>query len=471
MQEITTLNAPEAEEYLLNACCKDYLKVLPLLPTNFCDMLDRQDNKTIFSAIQRLVKKGIQPDVGTVAEELYATKSNVSVHILMRDPFKPINLNPEQINYYINRVKDCYTNRLILNICQQSIIDIQNGTPPEDYIKSLMSGITNTVKQENDNDTQSTKELVHEYIERLKNDDVVDDRLLFPYNAMNAITSGMGKGELMVLAGRPAMGKTFVVIDLMLKLSQQGKRIVYFDLELQKAEYTRRVVSALGNLNAQHLKYSNAQREKLPQQDKSSFTVGIAEADFWAYEMEEIVRHERRRTRESICNMIRADNLKKPIDLVVVDHIGRILASSKHEDKRETISEATKDIHDVCKELGVPLIITSQINRGGSDDTKPPTLEHLKDSGTLEEDADYVNILYRPHYYTHEECNKYSLQMHFDKNRSGEPSVCTLKADMSRNRMQDGKKGICNFDDFETEPLDKKSPEAKEAKALFQKKK
>lgn len=469
-KEITTLNAPEAEEYLLNACCKDYSKVFPLLPDNFCDMLNRPDNKTIFTAIKKLVKKGIQPDVGTVTEEIFSTSKQVDTRILIRDPFKIISLKPEQIQYYAKRVTDCFINRQLLSDCQQTISDIRNGVDPKENAGALMASLCSINRLEKNSDTKSTKDLIHDYLDKLKNDEIQQSRLLFPYSIMNAITGGLGEGELMFIAGRPGMGKTLVLMNIILNLAKQGKRISYFDMELSKEVYARRAIATLSHIKMRHLIYSKEQLATLPQKEQSEFFVKTIEADYIAGEMEDIIRHERRRNKEDICSTIQADNLEKPIDLVVIDHIGRIPASSKYEDKKRTISEATKDIHDVCKKIGVPLIIATQVNRNGSDDTKPPTMDNLKDSGTLEEDGDIVAILYRPYYYTKAEEEKHSLQIHFNKMRNDDPATCTMRVDMGHHTMFDGKRGICRFNDFLTEPLDKKAPEAKEAKSLFAKK-
>ena len=126
-----------------------------------------------------------------------------------------------------------------------------------------------------------------------------------------------------------------------------------------------------------------------------------------------------------------------------------------------------KALRAISKELNIAIIIGSQINRGGSD---YPKLEYLKESGSIEEDSDIVALLHRPPHEEINESNKNDLEIFFAKNRAGKREIVTMNVNFACQLMADGYIGKPRVGAFQSEELEKKSVEAKEAKSLFEEK-
>jgi replicative DNA helicase len=218
-------------------------------------------------------------------------------------------------------------------------------------------------------------------------------------DVLDKATGGLKSGQLVIIAGRPAMGKTALALTVAKGAARSGKNVAVFSIEMESDELTLRLACDMlygsttpisyfdagnGNIdNHEHIKlcqaFDQVARMPIHISDRGGNTV-------------DSVRIESRRL-----NRILPDK----IDLIVIDYLQLMTVTSKYKGNRvQEISEITSSLKRLAKEMNTPILLLSQLNRGlESRDNKRPLLSDLRDSGAIEQDADIVLFVYRDHYY------------------------------------------------------------------------
>lgn len=214
-----------------------------------------------------------------------------------------------------------------------------------------------------------------------------------PWAELDDYTHGFQPGDLIIVAGRPNMGKSIFGLNTGVYASQRFGHVAVFSLEMSKASCIRRSVAALGNVPHEWLMAptsdhceaetfwgrvtaatTHLRAAKLQIDDTGALTVG------------------------QICARARRAHLRTPLSMVVVDHLQIVKTAGK--DRNKEIGEITAALKALGKDLGCPVIALSQLNRGvhGRDD-KRPVMADLRESGAIEQDADVILFLHREDYY------------------------------------------------------------------------
>lgn len=210
---------------------------------------------------------------------------------------------------------------------------------------------------------------------------------------LNRITSGWHGGELIVLAARPAMGKTAVSLHFAKAAAQQGVPVVLFSLEMDANSLFERFISSGCNVGADKLKTGNISTEELQQIDRTVGTLStlpISINDNAAIGMGYI---------RSQCRLL---HRQKKCGMVVIDYLQLVTESqnSKGRTREQAVTEMSREAKIIAKELNIPVILLSQLNREVDKRTdKKPILADLRESGSIEQDADIVMFVHRPGYY------------------------------------------------------------------------
>ena len=209
--------------------------------------------------------------------------------------------------------------------------------------------------------------------------------------AVDRIISGMGAGDLLVLAGRPAMGKSACAGTIAANCAKEGKRALVFSLEMTRVELAQRWIAGDTGIT------TDAQRTgRLDMIDWDR----IVEAQHRLSQLPIMVDDQSRLSVNQMRQRARRVKRRSGLDLVIIDHLQLIRQGGKQESRRLEIGDATSMLKAIAKELQVPILLLSQLSRAveGRDD-KRPTLSDLKESGDIEQDADVVMFLYREEYY------------------------------------------------------------------------
>lgn len=213
---------------------------------------------------------------------------------------------------------------------------------------------------------------------------------------LDRVTFGWQQSELIVVAGRPAMGKTSFILSACRNASiMHGKPIAYFSLEMSTHQIIKRLISSETEIDQEKFRkgnLTNLEWERLEEKKEMIASAPFHVDDTYGLNVLEL--------REK-CRILKRDH---NIEMVVIDYLQLMttgINQSPVPSREQEISFITRNLKELSKELNIPVIVLSQLNRSvetrGGD--KRPQLSDLRDSGSIEQDADLVLFLYRPEYY------------------------------------------------------------------------
>jgi replicative DNA helicase len=232
------------------------------------------------------------------------------------------------------------------------------------------------------------------------------------FRDFDAMSSGFQKTDLVILAGRPAMGKTALALSMLGNSAiQYGKSIAFFSLEMGREQLAQRILCREAKVNMHLLRTG-----KLPQRDypKLSLAVGpISESRIWIDDNPNLNILELR----AKCRRLKSQH---GLDMVMIDYLQLMSGAGKVENRQQEISQISRGLKALAKELQIPVLALSQLNRsvetrGGDGE---PKLADLRESGAIEQDADLVMFVYREEVYN-KEAEKGKAKIIMAKQRNG----------------------------------------------------
>lgn len=213
------------------------------------------------------------------------------------------------------------------------------------------------------------------------------------FTELDKITFGWKKGELIVIGGRPAMGKTALAISLVRNIAILNRTpIAYFSLEMSTVQFMNRFLLNVGSVEINHTEsYTKKEQTLLDDADKIIEDAPIFLDDAPALSVQEL------RTKAS--RLVREHQVK----LIIIDYLQLMNASGmSYSNREEEVSVITRSLKALAMELNIPIIALSQLNRRENCegiDGKRPQLSDLRESRTIEQDADMICFIHRPEYY------------------------------------------------------------------------
>lgn len=208
------------------------------------------------------------------------------------------------------------------------------------------------------------------------------------FTDLDQLTNGLHAGQMIVIAARPAVGKSTLGLDIARAASiKNGMASIVFSLEMSRSEITMRLLSAEANIQLQHMRKGSMREEDWT---KMASTMGrIAEAPLFIDDSPNMSLMEIR----SKCRRLRE---RENLQLVIIDYLQLMSSGKRVESRQQEVSEFSRALKLLAKELRVPVIAISQLNRGPEQRTdKKPMMSDLRESGSIEQDADMVILLHR----------------------------------------------------------------------------
>jgi len=232
------------------------------------------------------------------------------------------------------------------------------------------------------------------------------------FKVLDDMTSGLQAGDLIIVAGRPSMGKTTLAVNIAENAALgAGKSAAIFSMEMSAESLTLRMISSLGRINQGHLRSGRLSEEDWPRIDSAMTQLGGAK--LYVDETPSLTPTEVR---------ARARRLKREhgLDLIVVDYLQLMQVSGTKENRATEISEISRGLKALAKELKVPVIALSQLNRGVEQRVeKKPVMSDLRESGAIEQDADVILLIYREEVYEPNTTRKGIADIIIAKQRNG----------------------------------------------------
>jgi replicative DNA helicase len=232
-------------------------------------------------------------------------------------------------------------------------------------------------------------------------------------------TAGLQAGDLVIVAARPSMGKTALALNMCEYAAlKTGRAAAVFSMEMSASQLAFRLISSLGRINQQHLRTGDLADEEWPRVT-SAITL-LAESKIFIDDTPALSPLELRS---------RARRLKREHDLgiIMVDYLQLMQVPGNKENRATEISEISRSLKALAKELAVPVIALSQLNRSLEQRTdKRPVMADLRESGAIEQDADVIVFIYRDEYYNPESPDKGLAEIIIGKQRNGPTGTVKL---------------------------------------------
>ncbi len=237
------------------------------------------------------------------------------------------------------------------------------------------------------------------------------------FNSLNKITQGFQNGQLIILAARPAMGKSAMALNLAVNVANKNKdgraSVAIFSLEMPSEQLVERIIAADSSIKLGQIKNG-----KIAKNDWIRFNTScskVADLNLYFDDAANITMANIR----AKCRKLKAES---GLDFIVIDYLQLIASDPQSErlSQLEKITKITRNLKQMARELEVPVLALSQLSRKVEErEEKRPIMADLRDSGSIEQDADIVMFLYRDEYYNHSSERKGEADLIIAKNRSG----------------------------------------------------
>ena len=354
--------------------------------------------------------------------------------------------------YYLNIVKRDSVLRKLIRGADEIIMDCKVSTDSFKSIAKAESIVYNISEQlETSVLTNIKGEIggVVDYFKNIQEDKNFMQGLKTGFTCLDAMTQGLHKGNMVIIAARPSVGKTTFVMNIVEHVAiKRGAVCAVFALEMTKRELAERMMYSVGCVDSQL-----ARNGKLTKDDWAS----LWNAQKILNETDIFVDDTSTTTVPDIlskCRRLKATRGK--LDLIVIDHIQLMNAVKPNDSRQAEITEISRGLKMIAKELDVPVLVLSQLSRSVEKNARKPILSDLRESGAIEQDADIVMFIHRPEMTPDgksenaDEIKKDEAEIIVSKNRSGPRGSFSLifKGEQSRFANIETK---ANFNQFPPE--------------------
>ncbi len=422
--------SPEAEQAVLGAILMEpdaIARVAEILPKS--DYFYVSTHRTIYSAMLSMFTQGKTVDYVTVIETLKTEKSfdeaTGKTYIMQLAESCPSISN---IEVYAQYVREKYDVRALISASRDIIEEASDGeSEPAILIDMAEQKIFDIRRGKNIQGLQRLDEVLIQTFDRLDLLSKADDAIK-PVSTgigdLDRVITGLNRSDLILLAARPGMGKTSFALNITKHVACVSKKTVaFFSLEMTKEQLASRLLSSEALVGGTKLRTGQLNDEEW--QRLISAGDVLNKADIYLDDTPGITVSEMKAKLRRL----------KDVDLVVIDYLQLMSAGGKKSDNRvQEISEITRNLKILAKEINVPVICLSQLSRASEQRTDhKPQLSDLRDSGSIEQDADIVLFLYREGYYDKDKgenvataVDQNSGECLVAKNRHGETSSVKL---------------------------------------------
>lgn len=390
----------EAEKSVLGSLMINPIKVGTIQSIVNEDDFYLRKHQIIFTTMVKLFDKDNTIDIVTLINMLdsYGELENVggADYVIELSQTAPTAVN---VDHYATIVKEKATLRRLIAASQQiSEAAYNEGDSIENIIDRSERLIMSIGEGSQDNKPKPIRPLISEAFEKIvKLSEEKRDIVGLPtgYIDLDRLTSGFQPDQLIILAARPSVGKTAFALNIAQNVATKSKvPVVIFSLEMGALELVNRIICAEGNIHA-----SNLRTGQLTDDEWNSFTVAtntLKDSPIFIDDSAGIKVSEIR----AKCRRLKQENPE--LGLIVIDYL-QLIDGSGGENRQQEVSEISRQLKMLAKELGVPVIALSQLSRGVEHrQNKRPMLSDIRESGSIEQDADIVAFLYREDYHQQE---------------------------------------------------------------------
>ena len=304
-------------------------------------------------------------------------------------------------------------------IQQEAFAEPEDVTQALDAAEQLIYGVSNRQLKEHLAPLSELAPGALEMIQRLYEQEGEVTGVEAGFEDLDRLTTGFHKSDLVVLAARPAMGKTaFALNAIWHAAGDKGLPVAIFSLEMSKEQLVQRIISQTTRIRTQDLRSGNVRAEDWPKLVRG--IADVSRAPIWIDDTASITLLEMRAKVRRLASRLNARG-EAPLSLVVVDYLQLMVGQSNRSDNRQQeIAEISRGLKVLARDLDVPVLAIAQLSRAVEQrHDKRPLLSDLRDSGAIEQDADMVMFLYRDEYYNPDSDDKGIAEVIIGKHRNG----------------------------------------------------
>lgn len=372
-------------------------------------------NRQIYKIVRKLYDNKSIVDEFTVSDALKIDNSLETIIGL-----SSFVSSPENIQHYIGILKT-YTMRRETIKAAAKIKEIAESERYEsaielksDAMQLLDIPVYDNVKTDNSLGSIVIKAM--DDIEK-KYNETKEDKLFTGFYDLDKITAGLHPEELTIIAARPGVGKTAYAIQLMLNMAKKGCKCLFVSREMSRLQITKRIISNIALVDGQKLRFCKS----LTDSDWQKMGESISEISRLPVEL-----NDKLSTIQEIRAYCRELKNKDLLDLLIVDYIQLCRSLKKTESRRQEIEDISRQLKEITLEFGIPVIALSQLSRESEKAAREPVLSDLRESGSLEQDADNVIFLHVPKD-TDEKQDNFDIKVIVGKQRNGPTGYIWLK--------------------------------------------
>ncbi|MEA1892835.1 MAG: replicative DNA helicase [Campylobacterota bacterium] len=353
-------------------------------------------HQDIFNSMMNLLQKEQPIDEEFIKKELIKIKKfdeQVMLEILSANPIS-------NTKAYVDEIKDKSLKRHLLTLTTEiKRVTVEEELPSAEVVDIVEKKLYEITQDNQTSDFKDSPQMTYDTMEYIKEMKARGNSVLVGvdtgFHELNKMTTGFGKGDLVIIAARPAMGKTSFVLNTVNSLIVQGKGVAFFSLEMPAEQLMLRLLSIQTSIPLQQLRLGDMN------DDQWSLLNGAIDkmnsAKLYVDDQGSININQLR------SKLRKLKNQHPEIEIAVIDYL-QIMQGIGSQDRHLQVSEISRGLKMLARELNMPIVALSQLNRGlESRNDKRPMLSDIRESGSIEQDADIILFVYRDDVYLYKE--------------------------------------------------------------------
>ena len=420
-------NAAESEREILGACLVGRLDFRAVQEQVDRDDLYQHDHRDVYEAMETQLDAN-----GEIDGPLLLSRLEGDALATAGDLLGGSYLLARSYKQHLAEIRDTAQRRRLMAEANAIYDAALSSETSEEAISDSQGRMLRLAAGQQTSGPVTITEAMREWVEELE-DRVEDhgDRMGIPtgFPSLDQTMGAMEGGELVVVAGRPGMGKTTLAMNIAENaMLRDDRSVLVFSLEMPRKELVNRMASSISALDMAALKKPRQMGEvewsKVTQAIRAVHGKPMRIDDTGALHVQQL------RARARVAHQ------QQPVQMVIVDYLGLLRADGRS--LYEQVTEISGQLKALAKELDVPVIALSQLNRAADKRPTPiPQMSDLRDSGSVEQDADKIIFLYRPAAYPGHEDEGPEAEVIVAKNRQGETGTCRLNFQGQYNRFRE----------------------------------
>ena len=353
-------------------------------------------HQDIFNAMMALLQKDQPIDEEFIKKELIKIKrfdEQVMLEILSANPIA-------NTKAYVNEIKDKSLKRHLLTLTTEiKRVTVEEELPAAEVVDIVEKKLYEITQDNQTSDFKDSPKMTYDTMEYIKEMKARGNSVLVGVDTgfaeLNKMTTGFGKGDLVIIAARPAMGKTSFILNTVNSLIMQGKGVAFFSLEMPAEQLMLRLLSIQTSIPLQKLRVGDMNDDQWSNLNGAIDKMNGAK--LFVDDQGSININQLR------SKLRKLKNQHPEIEIAVIDYL-QIMQGVGNQDRHLQVSEISRGLKMLARELEMPVVALSQLNRGvESRNDKRPMLSDIRESGSIEQDADIILFVYRDDVYLYKE--------------------------------------------------------------------